>query len=89
MNFFIEEAQHHEWMQNILRMEICTGSGMERKGRKENMVKGQKSKLNVTCDNCGQDGHLKGLTVTQRWCWKEGQGPWQKKSKKKTNEMQL
>jgi hypothetical protein len=42
--------------------------------------KGQKSKPNITCDNCGQDGHTK-PDCYSKGGGKEGQGPWQKKSK--------
>jgi len=59
LNFFIEEAQHHVMNAEHSKNGDSALQCMERKGRKENMVKGRKSKLNVTCDNCGKMGHLK------------------------------
>jgi len=59
MNFFIEEAQHHVMNAEHSKNGDSALAVHGKKGKKGKYGKGQKSKLNVTCDNCGQDGHLK------------------------------
>jgi hypothetical protein len=89
MNFFIEEAQHRIINTERSKNGDSALAAHGKKGKKGKYGKGQKSKLNVTCDNCGQDGHTK-PNCYSKVGGKEGQGPWQKKSKKgekKTNEV--
>jgi hypothetical protein len=88
MNFFIKEAQHRVINAEHSKNGDSALAVHGKKGKKGKYGKGQKSKPNVTCDNCGRDGHTK-PDCYLKGGGKEGQGPWQKKSKKgkkKTNE---
>ena len=88
MNFFIEEAQHRVINAERSKNGDSALAAHGKKGKKGKYGKGQKPKPNVTCDNCGRDGHTK-PDCYSKGGGKEGQGPWQKKSKKgekKTNE---
>ena len=81
MNFFIEEAQHC-----IINVEHSNNgnSALAAHGKKGRRVRGrktEKSKSDLTYENCGGSRH------TKDDCWskggrKEGQGPRQKKHKK-------
>jgi hypothetical protein len=81
MSFFIEEAQHR-----VIDAD-CSKNGesaLAVHGKKPKQGKAglwDKSKSDLHCENCGPDGHTK-PNCYLKGGGKEGQGLWQKKSRK-------
>src|ERR1700691_3449337 len=82
MNFFIEEAQHQVINSEHSKNGDSALAAQGKKGRRGHGKKGEKPKSSVTCENCSKPGHTKSDCYF-KGDGKEGQVPWQKKSKKK------
>jgi hypothetical protein len=81
ISFFIEEAQHCVIDEDRSKNGESTLAVHGEKLKWGQAGKWDKSKSDLHCENCGWDGHTKPNCYSEGG-GKEGQGPWQKKSRK-------
>jgi hypothetical protein len=81
MSFFIEEAQHRVIDADRSKNGESALAVHGKKPKRGKPGKRDKSKSDLHCENCGRDGHTK-PNCYSKGGGKEGQGPWQKKSRK-------